>query len=338
MRKYFLLNNKIILSGLVFGFYFFTFIVFFFIPIFGSKEKKEFIIPVGSSATKIAFILEQKNIFPFPYFFIALIKIFNYTKNIDSGEYTVQGRISLWQLFKLLQDGRLKDIEIKIIEGLRVREIFKILKNSNIENAGNYEFFFENKDFLRENNLPQEAKNLEGFLFPDTYNFSKYSSEKEILEKMITNFYKKIKILENYSDYTFYELLILASIVEKETSVNKEKKLIASVFFNRLEKNIRLQADPTVIYGIKDFDGNLTKKYLNTYTPYNTYKIKRLPPTPISNPGLDALQAVYFPAQTEYFYFVGKGDGSSYFSTTLKEHNQAVYRYQKKRNKNYRSF
>ena len=109
-------------------------------------------------------------------------------------------------------------------------------------------------------------------------------------------------------------------------------------FYNRLKKNIRLQTDPTVIYGIENFNGNLTKKHLREKTPYNTYTNFGLPPTPISNPGIDAINSVFFPVQTNYYYFVGKGDGTSYFSSNLKEHNRAVYKYQKKRKKNYRSY
>lgn len=329
---------KVILPTIVFLLYYFSWLAFFFAPIFGTKQKKEFSIPVGTSASKIAIILKEQEVFQFPYLFIFLSKLFQYANNINNGDYVVENKISLWSLFQLLQNGRIKDVKIQIIEGLNAQQIFAILKKSTIKNNGNYDFFFSNENFLRENNLPLEVKNLEGFLFPDTYKFSKYSSEKEILQKMVTNFYKKIENFENNTEYSFYELLILASIIEKETSVNEEKKLIASVFFNRLKQSIRLQTDPTVIYGIANFDGNLTKKHLRTYTPYNTYRIKALPPTPISNPGLIALQAVYAPAQTKYLYFVGKGDGKTHFSTTLQEHNRAVYLYQKKRNKNYQSF
>ena len=130
---------------------------------------------------------------------------------------------------------------------------------------------------------------------------------------------------------TMHEVITLASIVEKETGRADERPLIASVFLNRLNKNMRLESDPTVIYGIKNFSGNLRKMDLSTYSPYNTYVIKGLPPGPIANPGLDSIKAVLYPAQNDFLYFVSKNDGSHYFSTNLKEHNKAVYTYQKKR-------
>ena len=192
---------------------------------------------------------------------------------------------------------------------------------------------------MKRQKLPKEVENLEGFLYPDTYRFAMYTKEEDVLAKIIANFHKKTKSLKEISGYSRYELLILASIVEKESSLENEKKIIASVFFNRLTQNIKLQTDPTVIYGIPNFNGNLTKKDLKTYTPYNTYQIKGLPPAPISNPSLSTIKSVYNPAKTKYLYFVGKGDGTSYFSTNLREHNNAVNRYQRRRvNKNYKSF
>ena len=120
----------------------------------------------------------------------------------------------------------------------------------------------------------------------------------------------------------------MASIVEKETGRAEERPIIASVFVNRLKKKMRLESDPTVIYGLDDFNGNLTRKDLSRPTPYNTYVIRGLPPGPIANPGRNAIEAVLYPAKTDYLYFVSKNDGSHYFSSTLKEHNEAVIKYQ----------
>jgi UPF0755 protein len=127
------------------------------------------------------------------------------------------------------------------------------------------------------------------------------------------------------------EVVTLASIVEKETGLAKERPVIASVFLNRLKKGMRLESDPTVIYGIKDFRGNLKRKDLSEPTPYNTYVIRGLPPGPIANPGREAIEAVLYPAETDYLFFVSKNDGSHYFSKTLSEHNRAVRTYQKSR-------
>ena len=129
-------------------------------------------------------------------------------------------------------------------------------------------------------------------------------------------------------DMSVHQVVTLASIIEKETGAAFERPLIASVFHNRLAKGMRLSSDPTVIYGIKNFDGNLTRKHLKTATPYNTYLNKGLPPGPIANPGLASLEAALYPAETDYLYFVSKKDSTHQFSTTLKEHNRAVRKYQ----------
>jgi UPF0755 protein len=128
---------------------------------------------------------------------------------------------------------------------------------------------------------------------------------------------------------TLSEVVTLASIIEKETGVGEERPLISAVFHNRLKQRIRLQSDPTVIYGIKDFDGNLTKKHLQTRTAYNTYRFHGLPPGPIANPGASAIEAAINPAAEEYLYFVSRGDGTHYFSKNLREHNNAVNRFQR---------
>lgn len=131
--------------------------------------------------------------------------------------------------------------------------------------------------------------------------------------------------------FTFEEILILASIIEKEGGLNEEKSLVAAVFHNRLKKGMRLQSDPTVIYGIENFNGNLTKKHLKKVTRYNTYRIKGLPPGPICNPGVDSIMAALYPAQANYLFFVSKNDGSHHFSADLANHNKAVIKYQIKR-------
>ncbi len=333
-------QGKKLLLGVVAVICLFTLVCITFVlyPFFGSKETKSFTIPLGASAKQTSLILEKAEVLPFPYLFVIFTVVFDYAGSINGGDYEINKKFSLLELLNILQTGRQKDVVVKIIEGLSAKQIFKILRASNLKNSGNYKVFFNDLKFIASNKLSLEAKNLEGFLFPDTYHFSKFATEEQVLKKIIANFHKKIASLAKNQDYSPYELLILASIIEKETSVKAEKKIVASVFFNRLEKNIRLQTDPTVIYGIKNFNGNLTKKHLNELTPYNTYRIRALPPTPISNPGIDAIEAAYFPAQTDFLYFVGKGNGRSHFSVTLKEHNRAVLRYQKRRNKNYKSY
>jgi UPF0755 protein len=171
--------------------------------------------------------------------------------------------------------------------------------------------------------------------FPDTYNFSSGSSDLAVLKRAYQLMQRNLEEswknrAANLPFDTPYQALILASIVEKETGKASDRAMIASVFVNRLRKKMLLQTDPTVIYGIGDkFDGNLRRRDLQTDTPYNTYTRAGLTPTPIALPGLAAIQAALHPAQSNALYFVARGDGSSYFSSTLAEHNNAVNRYQK---------
>jgi UPF0755 protein len=187
--------------------------------------------------------------------------------------------------------------------------------------------------FARSHGIP--AGSLEGYLFPDTYLFPRGVSAEAILTTMLQRF-RSVFTAEweqraAQIGLTVHEVVTLASIIEKETGAPSERPLISSVFHNRLKKGMRLETDPTVIYGIRDFDGNLTRKHLETFTPYNTYVIKGLPPGPIASPGKDALEAALFPAQTGYFFFVSKNNGTHHFSSSFEEHQNAVQRYQIRR-------
>jgi UPF0755 protein len=193
--------------------------------------------------------------------------------------------------------------------------------------------------FINALGLSQLAgQTLEGYLFPDTYHLLREMDPEEVIRMMVQQFRKVFG-----SDFDQWaselgmperEIVILASIIEKETSLSEEKPLIAAVFHNRLKKKIPLQSDPTVIYGIKNFNGNLTKEDLLRPTPYNTYLLSGLPPTPICNPGRDSLLAAVRPASVSYLYFVSKNDGSHHFSSDIEEHNRAVWKYQKYPRKN----
>ncbi|MDP2973069.1 MAG: endolytic transglycosylase MltG, partial [Deltaproteobacteria bacterium] len=188
------------------------------------------------------------------------------------------------------------------------------------------------------NQVEDSSKNrggltLEGYLFPDTYHFIKEMEPEEVIRMMVHQFRKIFgpDLIEKASQMgiTPREAVTLASIIEKEASLSEEKPLVSAVFHNRLKRRIPLQSDPTVIYGISNFDGNLTKEHLLTPTPYNTYLILGLPPTPICNPGKESIIAALHPASAPYLYFVSKNDGSHHFSESFEEHQRAVGKYQK---------
>jgi UPF0755 protein len=185
-------------------------------------------------------------------------------------------------------------------------------------------------EFINQLKIP--GMTLEGYLFPDTYFFSKETDCKTLITKMVSTFHKTFndmwKARAKELDLSVHEVVILASIIEKETGNAKERAVISSVFHNRLKRNMRLESDPTVIYGVSDYHGRIRYKHLRRVTPYNTYKINGLPAGPIANPGALALKAALYPARTNYLFFVSKNDTTHQFSTNLKDHNKAVKKYQ----------
>ncbi len=219
---------------------------------------------------------------------------------------------------------------VTVPEGFTIKEIADVLEKLQI---------VEQEEFLAEAANPEilttlglQNKGLEGYLFPNTYYFTPLTTAREIILAMAEQFRKVSDPL--FAQYpptarlTPHEIVTLASIIEKETGIEAERPLISAVFYNRLKLNMPLQSDPTVIYGLKTFDGNLTRKHLKDGSPYNTYRIPALPPGPICNPGLSSLKAALQPAAVPYLYFVSKNDGSHLFSENLEAHNQAVKKYQ----------
>jgi UPF0755 protein len=221
---------------------------------------------------------------------------------------------------------------ITIPEGYNRVQIADLLEQKGLIDKRKFLSLTEEPNLIASYNL--SGNTLEGYLYPDTYQFAKGLSAGSIINTMVRRFFE---IIQPYSarieasDLSLKELITLASIVEKETGRKEESPIIASVFLNRLGKGMHLASDPTVIYGIKDFDGNITRKDLKKNTPYNTYVIRGLPPGPIACPGAAAIKAVLYPAETDYLYFVSKNDGSHHFSKTLAEHNRAVEIYQKRK-------
>lgn len=291
-------------------------------------------------------MLEQEGIIKNKEVFIAMAMLLGKKGEIKAGEYAFNTKMRPLEVLKILVQGQVKQHLVTIPEGLTLSQIGQLLedlgiveKNAFLKRTSspdliaslNLPFFHSKKtiEFLRNRNGPM----LEGFLFPNTYHFIKEMEPEEVIRIMVSQFIKNFnqEFIEKAShlDLTPMEVVILASIIEKESSLPDEKPIISAVFHNRLKKKMPLQSDPTVIYGISPFDGNLTKEHLLTPTPYNTYLYVGLPPTPICNPGRDSIWAALHPASVPYLYFVSKNDGSHHFSTDLEEHQRAVARYQK---------
>ena len=222
---------------------------------------------------------------------------------------------------------------VTIPEGLSAREIGRIFAEGGWCDEMRFERLSGDGKFIASLGFA-ELKSLEGYLFPDTYYLTRDIHGEEELIRIMTKRFKDVwqEIAPSPEDTArLHDIVILASMVEKETARADERPVVAGVFYNRLKKGMRLQSDPTVIYGMSNFSGNITRKDLQTPSSYNTYTLSGLPAGPISNPGREALQAALQPAQTEYLFFVGKNDGSHHFSRTLDEHNQAVRKYQRKK-------
>ena len=286
----------------------------------------------GMTFREVACLLEKEGIIRGIGRFILLGKLWGAFPKVKAGEYELSPSMTPLQVLDALTKGRVKHHKVSIPEGYTVRQIARFLETEGITNG---EAFLE-KCFSPQytSSLGIQAKSLEGYLFPDSYLFPKGLPPEDVIEMMVRQFRQVYtpQYAERAKELGFsdYKILILASIIEKEAAVPGERVLVSSVYHNRLKRNMRLYSCPTVIYGIKDFDGNLTKRDLERHTPYNTYIIRGLPPGPICNPGKEAIEAALYPAETKYLYFVSKNDGSHHFSSSLKEHNIAVWKYQKK--------
>lgn len=292
-----------------------------------------FKISPGQSFNKITDNLFSKKLIASPAKFKLIARLKKSDRKLIAGEYELSRNMTPLEILKQLTDGSVRLHRLSIPEGFNIHQIAE-----NVESAG----FCDKQSFIsavREEGLIRKMKisatTFEGFLFPDTYYFSEDVSPQQIISAMIARFHKaflpKWKTRAQEMGFSVNEIITLASIIEKETGVATERPIISSVFHNRLKRKMRLATDPTVIYGIKNFNGNITKKDLNTYTPYNTYMIAGLPPGPIANPGSESIKAALYPAETKYLYFVAKRDKTHYFSSTLTEHNRAVRKYQLRR-------
>lgn len=254
----------------------------------------------------------------------------NKLTGIKAGEYALSKNLTPVKLLKNFIDGKVVLHQITLIEGWNFKQMMQaVQQNSKISHT-----LAGQSDEQIMQGIGKSELHPEGQFLPDTYTFSRNITDRELLRTAHNALQKSLQSawegrVEGLPLKTPYEALTLASIVEKETGVASERPLIAGVFTTRLRKNMKLQTDPTVIYGMGDqFKGNIKRKHLKQDTPYNTYVHRGLTPTPISMPGQAAINAVMHPKEEGYLYFVAKGDGSHYFSKTLKEHNNAVRKYQ----------
>ena len=291
----------------------------------------------GTTGSKLAALLEQEKILEHADLLPWLLKLQPQLNKVKAGTYSLTGVKTLQDLLDMINSGKEAQFSVKFIEGKTFKEWRK-----NLENAPHLKQTLQgksDKEIMALLDIPAVAKavyewnNMDGWLYPDTYNYTPNSTDLELLKRSTTRLQKALDKAWNERDENLpladpYQMLILASIVEKETGVAAERPQVASVFINRLRANMKLQTDPTVIYGMgESYTGNIRKKDLETMTPYNTYMIEGLPPTPIAMVSESALQAVAHPAKTDFYYFVADGSGGHKFTRNLNEHNKAVQEY-----------
>jgi UPF0755 protein len=292
----------------------------------------DFTVRTGAGVKSVARQLADEGVFPDAQSFWILARVLNRAPSIQAGTYRLERPLTPLELLDKLARGDVMMVELRFIEGTTFRQwMAQLAKEPRVKVTLTGKAEPEVRAALG------AAEPLEGWLFPDTYRFAPGTTDVEILKRARGAMKKRLdeawqSKAPDLPLKTPLEALILASIVEKETGVAAERPLIAAVFANRLRKSMRLQTDPTVIYGMGEaFDGNIRKKDLSADTPWNTYTRDGLPPTPIAMPGAGSLQAAVHPAESDMLYFVGKGDGTHQFSRTLEEHNRAVSKYQLKR-------
>ena len=337
MKKFFvfLLILLLILGGV--GFWGYQKLTEFVHTPVNVKQDQLLTIERGTTGSKLAALLEQEKILEHADLLPWLLKLQPQLNKVKAGTYSLTGVKTLQDLLDMLNSGKEAQFSVKFIEGKTFKEWRK-----NLESAPHFTQTLQgktDKEIMALLDIPAVAKavyewnNMEGWLYPDTYNYTPNSTDLELLKRSATRLQKALDKAWSERDENLpladpYQMLILASIVEKETGIAAERPQVASVFINRLKANMKLQTDPTVIYGMgESYAGNIRKKDLETITPYNTYMIEGLPPTPIAMVSESALQAVAHPAKTDFYYFVADGSGGHKFTRNLNEHNKAVQEY-----------
>lgn len=289
-------------------------------------------IPAGATFRQVATLLKNEQLITNYWFFRLLGKLESADRRIIPGEYALHPGMRPTEILSELVSGRVVLHPITIPEGYTAAQIAELISQKGIADRAELLRWMRDREFIRTLNL--DVSSLEGYLFPNTYRFARRTDPREVLKTMVAGLRQAVtpdlSQRAQEINLSLHQVLTLASVIEKETGVREERELVSAVFHNRLRRKLPLQSDPTVIYALNGFDGNLKARDLNLDSPYNTYRVVGLPPGPIANPGLQAIRAALYPAHTSYLYFVSRNDGSHYFSSTLEEHNRAVDKYQRR--------
>ena len=303
-------------------------------PYKGFSEPERFVeIPSGTGAAEIRRRLVESGVVSDELAFRAALMWTGQSRALKAGEYRFDRPMSVLDVVEKLARGDVYGHPITFPEGLTIREMAEIVESHGFGKAD--EFIKAARDGSLVNDLDPAAKDLEGYLFPETYTLARGTPVATLVSLMVERFRDTYTTLEakrsGQADLSTRQIVTLASLVEKETGKAEERPLVAAVYRNRLDKNMAMQADPTVVYALVQagtYDGNIRKRDLSFDSPYNTYKYAGLPPGPIASPGRAALEAALAPADVDYLYFVSRNDGSHAFAETLAKHNANVQEYQ----------
>ena len=302
----------------------------FFLPLNSAGKWKEVWIPHGASYSQGIHILKNEGIVKNEFVFHLIGKITGIENDMKAGYYNLNTSMSPWRVLKYLRKGLIVQHRITIPEGVDLNSIKPKFIDAGLISEESWEIVYD-REFLESLNI--KAPSLEGYLYPDTYNFAKGVNPRDIFRMMVQRLRKYFnhELLKRAEEIGMSEreVLTLASIIEKEVIYNTERPLVSAVYNNRLKKKMRLQADPTVNYGVLKKNRSITRSDLKRVTPYNTYAINGLPPGPIASPGIRSIRAALYPADTDYLFFVSKNDGTHHFSRTGIEHMKAVMIYQR---------
>jgi UPF0755 protein len=305
------------------------------VPAQAVNRNSEIEIPRGASFRQAIDILYDSRLIRDKKIFLLAGRLTGADRKIRAGFYSIWSSMTPFEIFNIIRKGQIIEYEVRILEGDSLLEISRQFETTGIVSSEEFMKLAKSADFLNSYNI--KGKSVEGYIFPDTYKIPKGLSPEYALGIMINKMREKFSLeliarMEKMG-LSENELLTLASIIEKEAVVDSERPLISAVYHNRLKKQMPLQADPTAIYGIKSSRAKITREDLLRDTPYNTYRIKGLPPGPIASPGLKSILAALNPADVPYIFFVSIDNRMHQFSTTLDEHVQAVNLYRQRQQK-----
>ncbi len=300
-----------------------------------AMETRQFFIPPKTGAFGIAQLLQSQEVIRDARAFYLMAWLKNSLHRLQAGEYAFSTLLTPEQVLDQIVNGRVVIHTATLPEGSTIWDVARIYEQKGLATSDEFLDLSGNPDFIRE--LGIRSPSLEGYLFPQTYQFKKPIDASAIIRAMVKEFRRNLpddwERRARETGMTLNQVVTLASIIEKEAVVDSERPIISGVFYNRLKINMPLQSDPTAVYDIPGFSGAVSSAHLSRQSPYNTYQIKGLPPGPICNPGAKSLRAALHPDKVTFLYFVSNNDGTHSFSTTIDEHRRAIGHYRDIRRK-----